>query len=361
MKKSSQIRNILTHYFTEPAKVDIRRLGEGNINDTFLARSSLKVIVLQRINPRVFPYPDRLIHNLRIVRNHLQSHTQQEEQRWKDTVLIPTLCGRESIRDKENNLWRALSYIEKSASFENVQSPLQATQTGWALGRFHKNFADLNVEQLKIPLPGFHHLSTSLAKYDALNKPVSSSKKIQSCVESIEKNRTVALSLEEAAKNGHITTTIIHGDPKIGNILFDQDTGKAMSLIDLDTIGPGFFQHDIGDCLRSLCNRGGELSPENTTEFDIELCQSTLQGYLGEVGELFTAVDYDYIYDGIRAITFELGLRFFTDYLQGNIYFRCTSPDDNLQKALTQFALLQDLSGKESHIRSLVSKNPNLI
>jgi len=356
MNKISQIQDVLTHYFTEPAEVNVRVLGEGNINDTFLASSANQTLVLQRINSRVFPHPERLIHNLRLVSKHLQSNTEQKGQRWEDTVLIPTRSGEDSVHDQKNNLWRALSYIDNTISVEKVQSTLQASQTGWVLGRFHKKLSGIEVQRLKSPLPGFHLLSSYLDKYDALDQPDASSRNMQLCIKSIERNRTAALSLELAADNGELSTTIIHGDPKIGNILFDQKTGKAVSIIDLDTIGPGFLQHDIGDCLRSICNRDGESNPASTTDFDMLLCQATLKGYLGEAGELLTAVDLEYIYDGIRAITFELGLRFFTDYLQGNVYFKCGNPEENLQKAVTQLTLFQNISEKEFHIRSLIHK-----
>ena len=348
--------HILAHYFTEPDRVTIRVLGEGNINDTFLASSAKKSIVLQRINSQVFPYPERLIHNLRLVSKHLQLQIDREEQRWEDSILLPTLSGEWFVRDDANKLWRALSYVDKSVSVTKVQNRFQATQTGWALGRFHNKLSSLEVQELEVPLPEFHLLSSYLHKYDTLDPDPTAvdTAVIQRCRESIEQNRTAALSLERAADKGKITANIIHGDPKIGNILFDRETDKAISIIDLDTIGPGFFQHDIGDCLRSICNRGGETNSEDNTEFDIELCRATLKGYLQEAGELLTLEDLEYIYDGIQAITFELGLRFFTDYLQGNIYFKCVTPEQNLQKALTQFALLQDISEKKSLIRTLI-------
>ena len=360
MHKSLRIQNVLSQYFTKPAEVNIQTLGKGNINDTFLAQSPQKTLVLQRINSRVFPHPERLIYNLLLVSKHLQAHNKQRGQHWQDTVLLPTLSGKGSFHDQENNLWRALSYIDNTISVDKVQNTLQASQTGWALGRFHKKLSGIEVQQLQIPLPGFHLLSSYLDKYDALNQPDASSKDIQLCINSIERNRTAALSLELATDNGELSTTIIHGDPKIGNILFDQKAEKAVSIIDLDTIGPGFIQHDIGDCLRSICNRGGESNPASTTNFDMLLCQATLKGYLMEAGELLTTVDLEYIYDGIRAITFELGLRFFTDYLQGNIYFKCSNPEENLQKALTQFTLFQDISEKESLIRSHICEYSNL-
>jgi Ser/Thr protein kinase RdoA (MazF antagonist) len=354
MHPRSAMEDILTHYFITPDEVEVRVLGKGNINDTFLANSPNQTLILQRINSSVFPHPERLIHNLQLISKHLQSQTNQKKQRWEDTVLIPTLSGERSVRDKKHNLWRALSYIDNTVSVEKVQTTSQATQSGWALGQFHNKLSGLETKTFEIPLPGFHLLSSYLDKYDALGQSVGNSKKMQLCIESIKCYRTAALSLERAADIGKISTTIIHGDPKIGNILFDRNTKKAVSIIDLDTVGPGFFQHDIGDCLRSICNKDGETNPANTTEFDMTLCRATLEGYLGEAGKLLTAEDLEHIYDGIQAITFELGLRFFTDYLQGNIYFKCTNPEQNLQKALTQFALFQDISKKNSHIRSLI-------
>lgn len=357
MSRSTAIQHILPHYFIKPADVQISTLGEGVINDTFLAKSPEKCLVLQKINSQVFPDPELLIRNLQVVSKHLQAQVKQRKQRWEDVLLIPTVDGNGFVRDEETNLWRALSYIDNSVSVTKVQTTLQATQTGWALGRFHTKLATLPVQNLANPLPGFHVLSSYLENYDQLNKPVSSSKKVQFCTAITDKYRVAALSLERAANSGKIDKAIIHGDPKIGNILFDRKTGRAVSIIDLDTIGPGYFQHDIGDCLRSICNRSGEENSDDSVTFDMELCRATLEGYFQEAKRLFTATDLEFIYDGILAITFELGLRFFTDYLQGNIYFKCNDPEANLQKALIQFTLFLNVSKNESQIRSLIAKS----
>ena len=354
MIKSRAIREILPHYFATPAEVQLIALGEGNINDTFLARSTKQALVLQKINNRVFPDPELLIRNLQLVSHHIQSQKYVEKQRWEDVLLVPTKSGENFVRDGDGNLWRALSYIANSLSVTKVQTTLQAKETGWALGRFHTKLATLPSHHLAAPLPGFHILSSYLAIFDALDTTANSSKEVQFCTDFINTHRDTALILERAADAGEISKAIIHGDPKIGNILFDQKTGKAVSIIDLDTTGPGFFQHDIGDCLRSICNRAGESASTNAVTFDLPLCQAVLNGYLEEAGTLLTTVDLEYIYNGLQAITFELGLRFLTDYLQGNIYFKCGHSEENLQKALIQFRLFQDISEKESLIRSLI-------
>ena len=344
---------ILKHYFTHPETAKICILGEGNINDTYLAHSTEKNIVLQRINARVFPFPKRLVHNLQTLSQHLSTTAKPADQRWEDVLLIPTLTGKPSVQGKENELWRALSYIDRSISVTSLQTPLQAAQTGWALGHFHTRVDGLDRKKFKIPLPGFHHLSSYLNYYDALQDTKKTSSEILYCHKLIETNRKTALSLEQAADNGKIKQRIIHGDPKLGNILFDKESGKAISIIDLDTVGPGLLQHDIGDCLRSLCNTGGKADKPAETRFDLERCKIMLTSYFQTAGHLFHKADRNYIYDGIRAITFELGLRFFTDYLQDNIYFKCKFPEETLKKALVQFALFQDICKKESLIRNI--------
>ena len=147
----------------------------------------------------------------------------------------------------------------------------------------------------------------------------------------------------------------MHGDPKVNNILFDQQTNLAMSMIDLDTVKSGLIHYDIGDCLRSGCNPLGEDVAEwEDVNFDTELCSAILSGYL-EVGRSFlTEYDYVYIYDAIRVITFELGLRFFTDYLAGNQYFTVKYPEHNLQRSLVQFRLLESIEAQASIIQKII-------
>ncbi len=357
MKDLNPPREILDRYCSSPSTVQVTVLGQGNINDTFLVDTGAEPIVLQRINDQVFPSPQILIDNLQHLSHHLASQADRCMQRWEEATLVPALDGSPSILDSNGSMWRALSHIRDSVTVSHVETPLQAEQTGWALGHFHKRLLGLDVKQMQTPLPGFHQLAGYLHKYDQLATKSQStpSADIRFCLQAIRKERENALSLEKRVAREDIQQRIIHGDPKVANVLFDRRSGLAVSLIDLDTVGPGLVQHDLGDCLRSVCNRAGEESDPAQATFDLDLCRIILQGYFQEAGKLLTAIDRKLIYEGVKAITFELGLRFFIDYLEGGIYFKCKDPEETLHKGLVQFSLLQDIIRQEKTIRNLAS------
>lgn len=351
---------ILNRYIIDSSKAEVTSLGEGNINDTFLVQTTDVSIVLQRINSHVFPEPQILIDNLHHLSSHLVAQTANDVQHWQETVLVPTIDGAPSVTDHDGFFWRALSYIHDSISVSNAQTALHAEQTGWALGHFHKRLVGLDATRIRPPLPGFHNLTHYLKQYQKTVIGSVNTQRIspdgQFCLNTIRDVTPTVFTLEQALAKGTIRRTTIHGDPKIANVLFHKENGLAISLIDLDTVGPGILQHDIGDCLRSVCNSGGEQSTPETAAFDLDLCKLTLQGYFSETGKLLTIIDKELIYDGIKTITFELGLRFFTDYLQGGIYFKCNNIEETLQKALVQFMLLRDIIAQQKDIRKLCSQ-----
>lgn len=348
-------QEVINSFCKASASIETSSLGEGSINDTFLVHTKERSIVLQRINDTVFPDSDILIKNLLHLSHHFSSLSDTSEQRWEDVTLITTLNGSPSVRDHEGAVWRALSYIEDSICFSRAETTFQAEQTGWALGHFHKRLIGLDVEKMQVPLPGFHDLGNYLKQYDQLNIDTNTKNSaiISSCYKAITDNRENALYLEKTYSQDTRQLRIIHADPKIANVLFEKKNGPAISLIDLDTVGPGLLQHDIGDCLRSVCNCGGEDGRLDTISFDLNLCEAALCGYFKSAGTLLTHSDKKLIYDGIKAITYELGLRFFMDYLRGGIYFKCNVPEETLEKALVQFTLLQDILEKEESIRRL--------
>ncbi len=346
---------ILRRYCPSPGRVQVSPLGQGNINDTFLVEYQGNQLVLQRINGDVFPDPQGLISNLKQLSCYLKGLKKDSKRRWEDPVLLPSSDGSTAIQDDDGSLWRALSYIGNSTTFEHATTLLQAEQTGWALGHFHQRMAGLDSGTMTVTLPDFHSLPAYLRQFQeaVAAMPQSTSPEVTFCLNSINNRQHQALALEQALQSGYLEMHTIHGDPKIANVLFDPDSHLAISLIDLDTVGQGLIQHDIGDCLRSVCNSLGEDGDPEKVSFDLERCAATLRGYFQASEELLNSSARTFIYHGLQAICFELGLRFFTDYLHGGVYFKCTDPEIILAKAQVQFALLEDIVVKEKSIHRM--------
>ena len=362
------LTNAIAQNFSFPGPIiNVTEYGTGNVNNTFLVRIDTEnesdKFILQRINPKVFPNPELIMHNLRVLTNHMQvkltTILQKQGSRWQLPTIIPTIRGKDYYIHLDNSFWRALSFIDQTESHEIIHTISQAKQVGRALGIFHYLIHDLPPDNLHDTLPGFHVTPAYLSHYDKIAPtPLTDNrnKDITFCQQFIDQRRKGADILERAHQSGFLSQRPIHGDPKAANILFDSTTQKAVSIIDLDTTKSGLIHYDIGDCLRSCCNPMGEDGVPNDIKFNIDLCAAILKGYLKEVGSFFTDDDYLYIYDAVRLITFELGLRFFTDHLAGNIYFKTRQPNHNLNRALSQFALCRSIEAQEENIRALTEE-----
>jgi Ser/Thr protein kinase RdoA (MazF antagonist) len=163
--------------------------------------------------------------------------------------------------------------------------------------------------------------------------------------------------LEDAHARGELQMRAIHGDPKVNNILVDEQTGQAVSLIDLDTVKPGLVHYDIGDCLRSCCNVLGEGTTRfDEVQFDLDLCRAILEGYLSVAAGFLDAHDVAYLYPCTRQIAFELGLRFFTDHLEGDVYFKVSHRQENLHRGVVQLRLAESIEAQEPHIRAIIEE-----
>ena len=163
--------------------------------------------------------------------------------------------------------------------------------------------------------------------------------------------------LENGRREKKLKEQVIHGDPKINNIMMDSLTGKAVSIIDLDTIMSGPVHYDIGDALRSCCNTAGEETADlDMVGFDLKHCKAFLAGYTGIAGRFLTGRDFDFFFDAVRLVPFELGLRFYTDFLEGNVYFRVRRQDQNLSRAMVQFKLVESIEQQEEKLRMLIEK-----
>ncbi|MCK4563856.1 MAG: aminoglycoside phosphotransferase family protein [Verrucomicrobia bacterium] len=348
--------------------------GSGNVNDTYLAvfrtHFSEERIIMQRVNGHVFAQPEWIMENLSILTNHCHKQMQAEsgsaDRIWQLPRIVPCRNGQDYFRDEDGGFWRALTLIASASSYETAQSAEHAREVGMVLGQFHRMVSTMNPLSLRDTLPGFHETPKYLAKYDEVLKTptaqelIESSLEVRTLVKFVEERREFAHILENALAAGELKTRLIHGDPKVSNIMIDDDTGKGTAIIDLDTAKPGLIHYDFGDALRSLCNREGEETKDiGKVAFDLDLCEAFVRGYIEFAKGFLTENDKKYLYDSIRLITFELGLRFFQDHLAGNVYFKVKQPEQNLHRAKIQFKLCESIETRKRQIKEVLAQACN--
>ncbi len=347
----------------------MRPTGSGNVNDTYLAvfrtHFSEERIIIQRVNGHVFSRPEWIMENLSILTNHCHKQFQAEsdtaDRIWQLPRIVPCRNGQDYFRDEDGGFWRALTLIASASSYEIAQGEEHAREVGMVLGQFHRLISTMNPLSLRDTLPGFHETPKYLAQYDQVvqttgaQELIDSSMEVRTLARFVEERRTFSHVLENALAAGELETRLIHGDPKVSNIMIDDDTGKGTAIIDLDTAKPGLIHYDFGDALRSLCNREGEETKEiGRVSFNLDLCEAFVRGYIKFAKDFLTENDKKYLYDSIRLITFELGLRFFQDHLAGNVYFKVKSPEQNLQRAQIQFRLCESIETRRRQIQEVL-------
>jgi hypothetical protein len=342
--------------------VTVREFGNGNINDTYIVTldgPGDSKFVLQRINTNVFKYPQLIMKNMRVFTEHVHRRVNAEGQFWQTPRVIPTKDEHYFFMDEEDFFWRAISLINNAQSFDTISDLNHAREVGHALGMFQNLISDLPIESLEDTLEGFHITPGYLQHYDQVfaQNRTHSSPEVTYGMKFVEARRAFAHVLENAHACGQLLLRPIHGDPKVNNVMIDNLTGKAVSIVDLDTVKPGLIHYDIGDCLRSGCNPLGEDAEDwEAVHFDPEIGAAILEGYLTEARLFLTEADYAYLFDAIRLIAFELGLRFFTDHLAGDVYFKVKYPGHNLHRALVQFKLTESIEAHEAGIRHIIGK-----
>lgn len=353
--------------------VSLRPFGNGNINDTYLAiyRNTFTEtqVILQRVNRNVFPEPEIVMSNMHEITKHCHDKLEddadngRDDRVWQMPRIIKAKDSKDYVVDEKGEIWRVITRIMSAKAFDVAQGPEHAMECGAALGHFHYLISDMDPELIRDPLPGFHITGGYLAKYDETlcNAPAKellhSSMEARRLEKFIAERRDFALCLEKAEMSGELKKRMFHGDPKVNNIMIDDVTGKGTAMIDLDTVSPGLVHIDFGDALRSICNPAGEEEGDLAkVVFDEDLCTAFCKGYMREAGPFLTAADREYLFDSIRLLPFELGLRFFQDYLAGNVYFKTRQPEQNLNRARVQFRLCESIEARERSIRSVLNR-----
>ncbi len=349
--------------------VTVLIIDTGNVNDTYrvIKRTTYSEVqfVLQKISRAVFPEPALVMANMKAITDY--AHERLEEQAsksnriWQLPRVIPTLDGRDYYRDEKGGYWRALSMIASATSHEKVLNPEHAHEAGYVLGHFQRMIADFPADRLADTLPGFHITPGYLRYHDEVIQSDDAQQRLAASSEArrieafIQERREFASVLEDAVNRGELHHRPIHGDPKITNIMMDDITGKGTAIIDLDTVKPGLVHYDFGDCVRSVCNPAGEEAKDlKDVLVDVDFFEALVRGYLKQGRNFLTDWDRKYLYDSTRLIAFELGLRFFSDYLAGDVYFKVNYESQNLNRARVQMKLCESIEMRESMMRRVL-------
>jgi len=342
---------IVKLFLPDTEQYTAEELSGGLINNTYLITTEAKKIILQEINTKVFSEPEKIIHNINL---YQQAFWEKDlSGRWAVPMPVKAQTG-EYIVKNDTGVWRALEYIENATAYESIMNPKHAYEVGRALGRFHFIVSGIAGDGVNEILPEFHNTPNYVKKFLASLKATKLSSVDQEVVDFILARQEQSLRLEQARERGDLRWLVTHGDPKAPNILVDDSNMEAVGMIDLDTMQLGLLQYDIGDCLRSGCNQAGEDAPLEEVYFSLELFENIIKGYLLEAGDILSETDYQYIYDAVWTLTFELVVRFFTDYLDGNIYFKEKYAGHNLHRAKVQLTLLRSIEDSREDILNTI-------
>lgn len=337
--------------------------GTGHINDTVLAtftnRSGTQKIVFQRINTYVFPDPIALMENFCTITDHLRrrvGHTALPEPERRVLRYVPACDGRSFVIMPNRDFWRATRYIPGTVTIDQAKAPTHLYAAGEAFGRFQHEMADL-VTPLTETIVDFHH---TVKRFAALKRAIAADRcgraaQVPAEIDFALQREPLSAALIELQAAGHLPTRTIHNDTKINNVLFDEKSGEALCMTDLDTVMPGLAAYDFGELVRTGVSDSAEDETDlDRIQVDFARFKQIASGFLAGAGPMLTSAEREHLVTGAKMMTFENGIRFLTDYLDGDRYFKIHRPDHNLDRCRAQFALLRQLEIEEVALQEMV-------
>ena len=340
---------------TEPI-ASIEPFGNGHINDTLKVTNTRGETryVLQRINHHIFTNVDMLQNNIQTVTSRIREKLEAAGATDIDRKVLrflPTKDGKSYYFDGEN-YWRLSLFIPRSESFDEV-TPELSYAAGKAFGNFQAMLSDLPEDALGETIPNFHNMPFRLAQlHEAIQANVAGRlEEVKDLIQEIERRAEAMCVQELLYKEGKLRKRVNHCDTKVNNLLFDTDTHEALCVIDLDTVMPGFVLSDIGDFIRTAGNTGAEDDPDlDRVGVNLEIFQAYTRGYMETAQSFLTPLEIRLLPYGGRLLTYMQTVRFLTDYIQGDTYYKISYPRHNLVRARAQFQLLRSL---EAHAQEM--------
>lgn len=340
----------------------------GHINDTYQAaydQGGTRVqYIHQRVNHNVFKNPVALMDNVQRVTAHLArklSAAGAADATRRALRLVPALDGAAYHRDAEGNCWRTYIFIEKARTYDAVETPQQAFEAARAFGRFQQLLVDLPGPRLHDTIPDFHHTPKRFA---ALEKAVAADAANRAGAARVEiefarRHKPLTGVLLDLLQRGEIPERITHNDTKVNNVMLDDVSGEGICVIDLDTVMPGLALYDFGDQVRTATSPAKEDERDlSKVRMRLPMFEALARGYLSSAGSFLNKVEKQHLVFAGKLITFEIGLRFLTDHLAGDVYFKVHREGHNLDRCRTQFKLVESISQQEEAMNRVVESLP---
>jgi Ser/Thr protein kinase RdoA (MazF antagonist) len=354
------IRGLSGQFAIEGELQDIRALGGGHINDSFVSTWILdgkpRRYTHQKINSFVFERPDLVMENILRVTSHIRGKLSAADTERRTLTVIPSGDGKPWVRDKDGGWWRTYRFIEGASTRETAKTPEEAALLGGSIGRFQKQLADMPSPPLHESIQDFHNMETRYLRfYRALSgDPCRRARDAGPEIAFLEDNEERGGVLVRAMRSG-IPSRVCHNDAKMNNILLDDASGEALCIIDLDTVMNGTCLFDLGDLIRSAANRAAEDERNlSLVRFDLDIFKALLTGYLSEAADFLTTEEGKLLCESGRNITQIMALRFLTDYLEGDRYYRTERPGHNLDRCRNQIALIQAMDARWEEAENIV-------
>ena len=358
MNLKHDVRAVARHFEIHGDFLSAKPYGSGHINDTYCVvfdQGGARVrYIFQRINHAVFKNPPLLMENIRRVTEHLARKSGSDPLVTRRMLtLIPARDGKPYHCDDQGNYWRVYIFIERARTFDAVESTLQAFQAARAFGQFQQLLADLPSPRLHDTIPDFHHTPRRFA---ALEKAIAA--------DAMNRAKLAGPEIEFALGRESITGVLLdaklpervtHNDTKFNNVMLDDATGEGICVIDLDTVMPGLALYDFGDMVRTTTSPAKEDERDlSKVTMQFPMFEALVRGYLSTASGFLTAAEKKLLPFSGKLITFEIGLRFLTDFLAGDTYFKIHREGHNLDRCRTQFKLVESIEEQESATCKLV-------
>jgi hypothetical protein len=363
-----QLQDVIDHFLSDTVIDDMFIVNSGHINDTFRVHvtnhEGSKTYILQKINTYVFREPDKLMENMVRVTSHIAGKLKEKGMSTRRRVihLRPKRDGTFCYHNREGEAWRLMDFIGDTHAYDMAQHPGHAYEASKAFGKFQELLSDLSEPDLHITIPDFHNTPVRFIQLeDAIEKNIAG--RLQSCRPEVDfayARRDITPVLTDCIENGTMKNRPTHNDTKINNVLIDKNSGEGICVIDLDTVMPGLPLYDFGDCVRSTTRSGAEDEIDlDEIDMDITLFEAITRGYLESAGNLLSDLEKEKLAFSAKLITFETGIRFLADYLNGDVYYKTSRPAHNLDRARVHFKMIQSMEQQEEQMNAIVARYSN--